>query len=134
MQYNDIVKFNGELGRVITYGNEFKFHPMNYGTYFPQELETITEKTVKLTSFEEKIEFITKTFTWGRVVDVHTIGEYQFVAYIRDRNVLFSSFINFNSICHSEDSLDKALIGVIAHKVDGCNSRAAEYFTKMIGL
>jgi len=134
MQYNDIVKFNGELGRVITYGNEFKFHPMNYGTYFPQELETIMEETVEPASFEEKVEFITKTFTWGKVVEVHTIGEYQIIAYTRNRNIFYSAFINFNSINRSEDSLDKALIGVIAYKIDGCNSKAAEYFTKMIGL
>ena len=88
-------------------------------------------------------------YVWGEVTYVHRVGEYAILEYISDfgkdvGKVYFHPFI-WTEQWHNEEfywsdkstsyrSLDSALIGAIARKIDGTNSQAAEYFGKMIGL
>ena len=79
---------------------------------------------------------IEKEFTWGKVIDIHCIGEYQIVEYIdkRDKKTYYHGYINYSDTNHSYLSLDSALIGCIGYKHEGGNGKAAMYFEKMIGL
>ena len=82
------------------------------------------------------MELIEKEFTWGNVIKIHCIGEYQIVEYIdkRDKKTYYHGYINYIDTNHSYLSLDSALIGCIGYKHEGGNGRAAMYFEKMIGL
>jgi len=85
-------------------------------------------------------------FTWGEVIKIHEIGEYAIVEYRRweadnvrilvgqadTDNVMFSCYIDGNSLSKSTDSLDSALANCIAYKHEGMSSHAEEYFMKMI--
>jgi len=96
---------------------------------------------------ESEIKEITEKFVWGPVVEVHEIGEYAFIEYHPQiftngsgtgeydyDTTMFSAYINGGSIGRSYETLDKALIGVIAYKEDGPNTRADGYFYSMIGI
>ena len=99
-------------------------------------LDTITNEDVREATYDEKLELIEKEFTWGSVVKIHCIGEYQIVEYIdkRDKKTFYHGYINYNDINRSYLSLDSALIGCIGYKHEGGNGKAAMYFEKMIGL
>ena len=83
-------------------------------------------------------------FTWGKVIEIHEIGEYSIIEYYsRDLNgsgppynyesiPSFHGYINGKSTSRSYGSLDEALVGVIGYKHDGSNSQAAMYFMRMI--
>lgn len=82
MKYGDIVVYNNEIGKVVTAMRDkdvFRFLPCNRGTCSFSELDIITEENTREATHEEKIELITKEYTWGDVVKVHCIGEYQIV-------------------------------------------------------
>ena len=139
MKYGDIVVYNGVIGKVVTdYDNKdiFKFLPCNYGRYYSSELDTITEENTRKATHEEKIELITKEYTWGDVVNVHCIGEYQIVEAIgkRDKETQWHGYINYRDTNTSYSSLDSALVGCIGIKYEGGNGRASMYFCKMIGM
>ena len=88
-------------------------------------------------------------FRWGKIIERHHIGEYEFIEHIPNQasNVSdedyeaeggtnqrhFSALINGRSIGRSYTSLDAALVGVVAYKYDGNNTRADRYFLKSIG-
>ena len=74
---------------------------------------------------------------------VHTLGQYDIIEYTPnqssnvadedyDPSPQFSPYIDGRSIGHSYHSLDKALVGAIAYKLEGCNGRAASYFFRMV--
>lgn len=84
-------------------------------------------------------------FTWGNVRDIHRVGEYEIVEYDPrkasnvtdeefDPSPSFHPFIDGVDTCRSYKSLDAALVGVIARKHDGINTRADVYFLRGIGL
>lgn len=88
-------------------------------------------------------------FTWGKVVAIHEVGEYQIVEYVPNQSsnvsdadyaerlakhpTSFHPYIKGDDTSRSYHSLDEALVGVIAYRHDGLNSQAAGYFGKMIG-
>jgi hypothetical protein len=87
-----------------------------------------------------------KDFPWGKVAHVHEVGEYQIVEYhprvavgctltkeLHDHTE-FHPYINGKNTSTSYRSLDAALVGVIAHKHDGANTRADVYFCRMVGI
>ena len=82
------------------------------------------------------MELIEKEFTWGNVIKIHCIGEYQIVEYIdkRDKKIYYHGYINYSDTNCAYLSLDSALIGCIGYKHEGGNGKAAMYFEKMIGL
>lgn len=135
MKYGDIVVYKNQIGTVVKSENDFKFHPCNYGSCSFSLLDTITDENVREATHDEKLGLIEKEFTWGNVIKIHCIGEYQIVEYIdkRDKKTFYHGYINYNDINRSYLSLDSALIGCIGYKHEGGNGRAAMYFEKMIG-
>ena len=123
-------------------------------------LEAVNERKIaqsskqlcfQITKDLECLEQISKTekeirryFTWGKVIEVHEIGEYSIVEYNDEKrgvigeekeheNVIkFHPYINGIDTNHSYDSLDAAIVGAIANKLDGSNSQAGGYFMKMV--
>jgi len=95
----------------------------------------------------KKTENIIQHYVWGPIVSVHTIGEYDIVehhpAIFKDScgtgkydytKSQFHPYINGDDTSYGYDTLESAIVGAIARKYDGCNSQAAYYFCKMIGL
>ena len=136
MKYGDIVIYNNQIGKVVKSENNFKFHPCNYGCCYFSKLDTITDNDVREATHDEKLEFIEKEFTWGNVIKILCIGEYQIVESIRkkENKTYYHGYINYQDTNNSYSSLDSALIGCIGYKYEGGNGKAAMYFDKMIGL
>lgn len=132
MKYGEIVKYNGELGKLVTEDKKFYFLPVNYGGYYCSNLEEVTENNIEETTIEEKIHFNEMEFSWGTVVKTHCIGKYQIIEYKddRDNSICYSIYINFKGIGCSYNTLDTALIGVIAHNSLEVNT--AHYATSFI--
>lgn len=137
----NIIRYRGQIGTIVSdYDNREikKFLPMNYGSYYSTQLDTINTDHVTEASFEDKVKFIEEEFHWGKVIKTHTIGEFQIIEYEaifngKNEGIRFHPYINFNDTNYSYYTLDEAIIGVIAYKHDGYNSQAAMFFTKMIG-
>ncbi len=86
-------------------------------------------------------------FTWGRLIKIHEIGEYsivEFYPWITENSTVWSGTPDttkkeFTTYVMGKDcgrgflSLDAAIVGCIAYKHDGINTRADYYFMKMIG-
>jgi hypothetical protein len=136
MKTGDIVIYKGMLGRVVKSNQLYKFHPVNYGRCYFDTLDTITEDMVREASHHEKVRLISEEFTWGRILDIHCVNNYQIIEYENKgtKEILWHGYINYNDINISYQSLDSALIGCIGYKYEGGNGRAASYFEKMIGL
>lgn len=136
MKVGDIVVYNGIIGTVVKSENDFKFHPINRGRCYYSDLETITENDVKEATPDEKLELIREEFTWGRIIDIHCIGDYQIIEYESKTapKHLWHTYINYADTNNSYISLDSALIGCIGRKYEGANGKAAMYFEKMIDL
>lgn len=85
-------------------------------------------------------------FTWGEVIADYEIGPYQIVEYhpwkVRHPTVLvgqvnydertYHGYINGKSTSHGWSTLDAALAGLIAYRQEGPNSRAGDYFIRML--
>lgn len=77
-----------------------------------------------------------KKFVWGVIHARHSIGPYTIIEYKskHDSSTSFHGYIDETSTSRSWYSLDEALIGLIAIKHDGINTRADTYFCKGIGM
>jgi len=85
-------------------------------------------------------------FTWGIVIEELTIRQYTIVEYHpwkRDSCTIltgkpdfekkcYSTYLNGKDTCIEYDSLQSALVGLIAQEADGPNTKADLYFMKMI--
>lgn len=80
-------------------------------------------------------------FTWGPVVKLHEIGEYQIIEYHEQifknscgtgKYEKEKTTFHVHGRSHSFESLDMALIGAICLKHDGSNTRAPWYISKML--
>jgi hypothetical protein len=88
----------------------------------------------------------TQKFPWGRVVNTHTIGDYEIVEYYSwiykdggktrqtEDATMFHPYHQGKDLCVSYSSLEESMIGMVAWKYEGGNSRAAQYFFRMIGI
>lgn len=85
-------------------------------------------------------------FMWGPIVEVHQIGAYTILEYLDDRSnsthsaewvkhgrTLYHVFIDGKNTYVAALSLDAALAGAIAYRRDGMDSRAGDYFMRMVG-
>lgn len=87
-----------------------------------------------------------REFAWGVIDAIHEIGDYQIVEYRQDQSnhsasqpycwerhgrTLFQARIKGGWSIASYYTLDSALVGAIAYKREGANSRAAMYFDRM---
>lgn len=135
MRNNDIVIYKGQIGKIVTSDKEFKFKPCTItGSCYYSDLDTVTDDDVQKTTHEEKIEYLKTVFTWGNVINVHCIGEYQIIEAEYNGEIDYYGYIDYNDIHFSYKSLDEALIGIIGIKYDGGETKAPYYFAKMIGM
>ena len=140
MKSGDIVKHNHVLGKLVKddKGN-LLFLPVNFGRYSYSQLDVVTENNIEETTHEEKIDYLRLEFNWGIVTNVHCVGEYVIFEYISNSKdskgiTFYHAFMDYKNISISYHTLDQCLIGTIAYKYDGINSKAANYFYKMIGM
>ncbi len=94
---------------------------------------------------ELKTQLQSKPYTWGKFVQTHEIGEYLIVEYKArvykdtapvngeyEEKSSYHPYINGHDTSHSYCRLDECLVGVVAYKYEGGNSRAAGYFIRSI--
>lgn len=134
MKSGDIVVYKGNIGKVVISEKVFKFKPCNSGSCYYSQLDTIIEDDVREATHEEKLQFIAEEYTWGKVIKIHCIGEYQIVEAIKDNKSQWHGYINYLDTNVSYLSLDSALVGCIGIKYEGGNGKAAMYFNKMVGM
>jgi hypothetical protein len=138
MNYGEIVKYNGSLGKLVTDDKKnFLFLPAGFGRYLYSQLDIVTENEISETTFDEKVKYIQLNFSWGEIINTHIIGEYVIFehTYKGDhKEISFHPYINFKDTSHGYSTLDSAIVGAIAYKYDGANSMAAGYFSKMVGM
>lgn len=138
MKYGDIVRYGNRIGKVVTdrETNTFRFLPCGHGSCYFSALDIVTENDVIEATHEEKVKLITEEYTWGEVVKVHCIGEYQIVEAIgkRDGEVQWHGYINYRDTNTGYSSLDSALVGCIGIKYEGGNGKAAMYFCRMVDM
>ena len=134
---------------LVDHDDQFIIHSKTHKQITLSAIRTVPTVYVstKAYSHDELIKFLAKTFTWGPVVKIHSVGEFQIVEYspeifVNSRgtgkydasNSGFSIYRNWKSEGISENSLDGALIQAIAKKHDGANSQAGHYFALMVKL
>jgi hypothetical protein len=79
-------------------------------------------------------------FCWGRVVEVHKIGDHEIIECIprkTDSEILdFDAPHEFhvNGASWHCNSLDAAIMGALAYKYDGSNTQAPRLFCKALGI
>jgi hypothetical protein len=147
MKVSEIVKYNGVLGELVKddKGN-FLFHPVNFGRYYYNELDIVTENDLEETTFDEKVDYLKKEFSWGEVLEVHSIAEYIIFkykekksnhisdeAYEKEDHISYHSYTNFKDDSMGYATLDQAIIGVISSKYDG-SDRAFGYICRMLDM
>lgn len=134
MSRPNIAKYKGQIGEILKDENNFRFLPVSQRSYRMSELDTVTMSEVDEASEEDKITFLKETFVWGKILKVHTIGEYQIIEYINrlDNERKFAGYIDYDDVCRSYSSLDAALAGVIAIKYEGLNGKADSYFMTIL--
>lgn len=85
-------------------------------------------------------------FTWGSIIEIMDIGPYTIASYHPHKNdngrissqiidvdrTQFHGWVDGENSHRAWLSLDEALVGLIAYRAEGPNSRAADYFKKMI--
>jgi len=83
-------------------------------------------------SLETKHDY--SNFTWGTVVAIHTLGEFDIVEYYNDNRLLtsFKPYRNGSAYPRSYGNLEEAIVGAIATKYDGGNTKSDTYFLRAI--
>lgn len=129
-----VVKSDGTMGRVLTNKDLEYLYPVNYGRYTYDELERLDEIDYREATFEEKVKYIEKSFSWGKVLNIHLIGDYQIIEYIErgEERRLFHGYFRFNDMHTSYETLDKALTGVIFERYEGPSSQLNSYVWRML--
>ena len=86
---------------------------------------------------------IADNINWlGQVKNIYNVGPYQFVEYYEkgvNKNeltgrVLYTSYYNGESLSRSYYSIESCMAGTIAYVKDGINSKAGDYFMRMINV
>jgi len=85
---------------------------------------------------DKKLKDLENQFTWGKVIKIHTIKNFQIVEYEEEENnILYSVHIDFENKHISYTDLESALIFAIAYnKSENHNTSryATEFFIKML--
>lgn len=80
-------------------------------------------------------------FTWGRIIKIEEIGPYAIASYhprkvdgcvvthaINEKEIQYHAWVDGKDCSESFESLEAALAGCIAYKIEGCNHHADHYF------
>lgn len=92
------------------------------------------------TNIEELKKNGFKNFTWGFIIEHYEIGPYNIVKYeprTKDKEgyeLSFHGWVGGRSTGHSWNTLDRAILGVIAYKADGHGTKADVYMANMVDL
>lgn len=86
-----------------------------------------------------KLEAYIEKFPWGRVVQVHKIGDIAIIEAISDTSGMegetqFHGWVGDKNTCHAYSDLDAAIVGTIAYKYQGPNSQAGMFFCRMVEM
>jgi len=91
-----------------------------------------------------KRELLIEPYRWGKIKEIHEIGEYLIVEYWGfiyenssatkeyNKHSIFHPYVNCTDTNRSLNTLDEALAFCIAYKAEGPNTRAHQYFIKGI--
>lgn len=76
------------------------------------------------------------SITHGFIIEIINVNdEYQFAKYEnRNKEICYAIYLNFKPIHHHVDSLDAAILKVLAHKYYGSNSQAGILMATMLGV
>lgn len=147
MEVKEIVKYKGVLGQLVRgEKQDLLFHPVNFGRYYYSQLDTVTENDLEETTFDEKVEYLKKEFSWGDVLEVHSIGDYIIFkykekksnhisneAYEKENNIFYHTYTKFKDDSKGYPTLDQAIIGMVSSKYDG-SDRAFGYICRMLDM
>lgn len=135
-----IVYYQGRLGLLCPASGKgrkdgFVFKPCDAKYYNSGSDPLVDFNYVEETDFDIQCYYLRKTFVWGKIINIYTIGDYQIIEYISDKDeTLFHIYINFSDTNWSVRTLDQALVAAIAYKQEGPNSSAHRYFFKMLDM
>ena len=131
-----VIVSDGIVGRVLLKSGVEYFYPAKTGRYSCGELSKLEDIEYREGTFDDKIEYIKTDFSWGEIIDIHTIGEYQIIEYIprndEEHKVLFHAYIKFNDAHNSYETLEKAITGVIFEKYEGHMNQLHSYVWRII--
>lgn len=94
----------------------------------------------------EAVKAGAERFPWGRIIEWHNLGEYDIAEYhpydekpnrdlfLNRERVAFHGWINGRDAMHGWDTLERAIVGLIAIKHEGPNTQAGELFARMVRL
>ena len=120
------------VGDIVSSYGELYFRAAHFKTYNRKMLTKLSDCEIKKATIEEKVVFIRCQFSWGDIINVHLIEDYQIIEAIYHGEIRYHPYVNFKDMHCSYESLEKAIVGAISYKYDGPNSKADVYFWKMI--
>lgn len=146
INYEDIVIFNNELGKVVCgYPNkEFKFWSLSKkklrSQYSSSKLPTIKAKDCKEPTEEQKDKYISEGCPWGEVKKIHKISNIQIIEYLSkgfsneesNNKIGFSIYLDYKSTSTGASNLDSAILSALAIKYGDSNS--SYYASKVLGM
>lgn len=85
----------------------------------------------------KNIKDLENKFTWGKIIKIHTIGNFQIVEYEdqEENKILYHVYVNFDDMNISYYDLESALIFAIAYnksKNHNTSNYATKFFMKML--
>ena len=132
---------NGKLGMIVedfADSKKKRFLPCGYGTYSTSNLEEISVENddIRPATSDEKMDFIKREYHHkDKIINTYEVGDYQIVEYITPTGKLvFHPYIDYDDIHRIYESLDAALLGVMAYKYEGCNYHVDKYICKLLGI
>lgn len=132
---------NGELGMIVedfVDSKKKRFLPCGHGAYSTSKLEEISVENddIRPATSDEKMDFIKREYHHkDKIINTYEVGDYQIVEYITPTGTLvFNPYIDYSDIHRIYESLDAALLGVMAYKYEGCNYHVDKYMCKLLGI
>lgn len=121
------------VGDIVSSYGDLYFRNAHFKTYDRKMLVKLSDCEIKKATMEEKVIFIRCQFSWGDIVNIHLIDDYQIIEAIYHGKKSYHPYVNFKDTHCSYESLEEAIVGAISYKYDGCNSKADFYFWRMVG-
>lgn len=101
------------------------------------------QATTDLDLVKDRLTFLhykpEEIFLWGKIIQIHILGKYELIEchpwisrskYDKEK-VNFHGYIDGKDVSMYWNSLEEAIVGLIAYNRDGSNSQAAHFFMKM---
>ncbi|WP_336769926.1 hypothetical protein [Bacillus bombysepticus] len=122
---NAILKVEGVVGLIQALDPELGII-LSDGTKTHQLTGTNIEEPTK----QEILEYLKKSFTWGKVTNTFQMNNYQYVIFEyenEDENneKRYHTFLNLRSTDFTYETFDKSILGVFDYRLNGPNSQAA---------